>query len=179
MVLGTLSCFTGTLLGSLAAMNIGRYLIRERVERWHQKSRTLRALHKVIELKGTRILGKHRLLTSVVLLRLSPIVPYNILNYVMGVYPITNWEFVKAGFAMLPGVALYVYFGTILTSLSDMKDNNQGTSTLRRVIFICGTLVAVVAIGYVICLTRRTLRKYIEEGERIHAHQEAEQSGVI
>ena len=91
MVLGTLSCFAGTLLGSLAAMNIGRYLIRERVERWHQKSRTLRALHKVIELKGTRILGKQTLLTSVVLLRLSPIVPYNILNYVMGVYPITNW----------------------------------------------------------------------------------------
>ena len=91
MALGTTACFTGTLLGSVAAMNMGRYLIRERVERWHKKNKTLRALHKVIELKGTRILGKHTLLTSVVLLRLSPIVPYNILNYVMGVYPITNW----------------------------------------------------------------------------------------
>ena len=57
MAIGTLACFSGTLLGSLIAMNMGRYLIRERVERWHKKSKTLRALHRVIELKGTRILG--------------------------------------------------------------------------------------------------------------------------
>ena len=31
MALGTLACFSGTLFGSLIAMNIGRYLIRERV----------------------------------------------------------------------------------------------------------------------------------------------------
>ena len=100
--------------------------------------------------------------------------PYNLLNYVMGVYPISNWEFFKAGFAMLPGVALYVYFGTILTSLSDIHNMKKGNSTLRRAIFISGTLVAVVAIVYVMCLTRRTLRRYIEEGERIHAEKEAE-----
>ena len=55
----------------------------------------------------------------------------------------------------------------------------KGNSALRRAIFISGTLVAVVAIAYVMCLTRRTLRRYIEEGERIHAEKEAEQANAL
>ena len=48
----------------------------------------------------------------VVLLRLSPVVPFNLQNYALGVTAIRFWQYVGATLTgIIPGIAIYVYFG--------------------------------------------------------------------
>jgi uncharacterized membrane protein YdjX (TVP38/TMEM64 family) len=58
---------------------------------------------------------------KIVLLRLSPVFPFNFLNYALG---LTNVSFGKYAFAsligMLPGGLMYVYFGSAAGSLADV-----------------------------------------------------------
>jgi uncharacterized membrane protein YdjX (TVP38/TMEM64 family) len=50
----------------------------------------------------------------VMLLRLSPVVPFNLQNYFFGVTDIKFWHYVAATFVgIMPGTALYVYLGAI------------------------------------------------------------------
>jgi len=50
----------------------------------------------------------------VMLLRLSPMVPFNLQNYFFGVTDIKFWHYVAATFVgIMPGTAIYVYLGAI------------------------------------------------------------------
>lgn len=81
---GTLTCFVGFSIGSVIAMLIGKFLARNCIRNLHEKNKYLKALTACFETKGLRIL---------ILLRLSPLVPYNVLNYLVGAYPVKLWQF--------------------------------------------------------------------------------------
>ncbi|MGB0332716.1 MAG: TVP38/TMEM64 family protein [Planctomycetota bacterium] len=102
----------GTVVVSLAstataaiAFLLARTLLRSRVEGLARKSAAFRAVDEAIADGGWRIVG---------LLRLSPVVPFNALNYLLG---LTAVPFVPAvlvsWIAMLPATVLFVYFGAI------------------------------------------------------------------
>ena len=102
----------GTAVVSLAsttsaalAMPLARTTLRGRVEALAAQRPSFRAIDGAIEDGGWKIVG---------LLRLSPVVPFNVLNYLLG---LTNVRYVPAvlvsWIAMLPGTMLYVYFGAI------------------------------------------------------------------
>ena len=55
----------------------------------------------------------------VALLRLSPVVPFNLLNYAFGVTRVRLRDYVLASWAgMLPGMVLYVYLGSVAGDLA-------------------------------------------------------------
>ena len=102
----------GTVVVSLAstttaalAFLLARTLLRSRVEQLARRSRAFRAVDEAIEEGGWKVVG---------LLRLSPVVPFNALNYLLG---LTAVPFVPAvlvsWIAMLPATVLFVYFGAI------------------------------------------------------------------
>jgi uncharacterized membrane protein YdjX (TVP38/TMEM64 family) len=47
------------------------------------------------------------------LLRLSPLVPFNFLNYALGLTTISVSDFLLASFGMIPGAFMYAYVGKI------------------------------------------------------------------
>jgi uncharacterized membrane protein YdjX (TVP38/TMEM64 family) len=49
----------------------------------------------------------------VALLRLSPVFPYNLLNYALGLTRVKFWHYLVASLAMIPGTLLYVYYGKV------------------------------------------------------------------
>ena len=53
------------------------------------------------------------------LLRISPLIPFALFNYMMGVTGVKITHFLIGGFGMVPGVVVYVYFGTCLKNLAD------------------------------------------------------------
>lgn len=57
----------------------------------------------------------------VLLLRLSPVFPFNLLNYALGLTRVQVRDYVLASFiGMLPGTALYVYLGSLVTRASEL-----------------------------------------------------------
>lgn len=88
VLLATLCVFVGATSGDIATFLLGRYLLRERVTSWTVKYPLFKAIDKALENQGFRIM---------VLLRLSPIIPFNALNYCAGTTAITFSAYVWAG----------------------------------------------------------------------------------
>lgn|SRR5262245_10530134 len=102
---GVLLVFTGAVLGSSAAFAIARALGRDRVAAWLARDERLAAIARAVAGKGA---------TIVLLLRLSPIFPYNVLNYALGLSGIRYRDFLLGSVGMLPGTFLYTYYGKIV-----------------------------------------------------------------
>lgn len=94
--------FSATLGASLAFL-VSRHLVRGRVARLIAGRPSLRAIDRAVGEEGWRV---------VALLRLSPLVPFNLQNYACGVSSIGFWPYVAAtGAGIAPGCLLYVYLG--------------------------------------------------------------------
>ena len=100
-VAGTLLNLTGAILGATASFLVARYLAADSV-----RARTGVRLERVIsgvEAEGWRF---------VVLARLVPLVPFNLLNYALGLTRIPLLHYVLASlFAMAPGTVAFAWIG--------------------------------------------------------------------
>lgn len=100
---GTVYALSGALIGATLAFLVARYVARSAVERRLSSSRKLTAIDEAIETEGAKV---------VLLLRLSPVFPFNALNYALGLTGVRLRDFVAASaVGMIPGTFLYVYAG--------------------------------------------------------------------
>jgi uncharacterized membrane protein YdjX (TVP38/TMEM64 family) len=117
---GTLYVFVGATLGASAAFLVSRYLARGVVERRLASSPRFAALDRAVGREGRKI---------VFLLRLSPVFPFNLLNYGLGLTRVRFVDYLVACLGMLPGTFLYVYYGKVagsLTALAGGADVENG-----------------------------------------------------
>ena len=155
---GTLTCFIGFSIGSVIAMYIGRYLIKGCIDRIHEKNKYLKALSWSFEKKGLKIL---------ILLRLSPLIPYNLLNYLAGAYPVKLWQFWVANLGMVPGIVVYVYVGTAVSSMGALFDQSGSSSLVKLIMFGIGIVFAIAAIVVIWIYTKKQLNKIMHEMDDI------------
>ncbi len=151
LVEGTVLVLVGATLGSTAAFIVSRYLARDAIGRKVEGDRRFAAIDRAIERQGRRI---------VFLLRLSPIFPFNLLNYALGLTRVRLADYVVASFGMLPGTLLYVYSGKVageLATLAGSGDVHRGAS-YYAVIGIGFAATAIVTI-LVTRVARRALRE--------------------
>ena len=95
----------GGLCASSAAFLIARHLGYARVSAWASRHEKARLLNDAMKSSGWGV---------VFLARLSPVVPYNITNYLFGVTKVSFGTYFTATLAgMLPGTALYAYAGSL------------------------------------------------------------------
>ena len=100
---GTAVALAGAVIGSTLAFLCGRYLVRKRVEAATKGNEKFSAIDKAIGDQGWKIVG---------LLRLSPLIPFNLSNYFYGVTSVRFLPYVLASaVGMLPGTLLYAYLG--------------------------------------------------------------------
>jgi len=100
---GTVIVSIASTTAAAAAFLIARYLARGRVETLAERNRTFGAIDRGIRRRGWRV---------VALLRLSPLVPFSVGNYLYGLTPVAFGPYVLASWiAMLPATVLYVYLG--------------------------------------------------------------------
>merc|ERR1712176_1653183 len=94
-----------------------------------------------LEEKGLRIMT---------LLRLSPIIPFNAINYIAGVTAISFRAYVLAMFAILPGTVLYIFLGASAGSLTDSatSGNNLTVTIVVIVVGIVFGIASIVATSY-------------------------------
>lgn len=137
-VWGTVAVSLGSTLGATAAFAAGRTALRPwlraRLARWPR----VQALERAVVDQGFRM---------VLLTRLSPIFPYNVLNYAYGLTGVDMRRYVLATWlGMLPGTALYVGLGAAANDVTQaMLAPQEAPSVERWVMLSVGVLAAGVA----------------------------------
>lgn len=113
IIFGTLFVMIGSNVGALCAFFIGRFFGREIVEKWI--GGRFEKLNQGIASHG---------FYTVLWLRLFPLMPYNFLNYALGLTKVSLKDYIFANLlGMFPGIFVYVSLGNAAThvSLSDPK----------------------------------------------------------
>lgn len=128
-------------MGATAAFFVGRYAIRQRVAARVARSPRLTAIDHAVGAQGGRL---------VLLLRLSPLVPFNYANYVLSVTRVRARSFVLAtALGMIPTTLLYTYLGSTLPALTEADATAGGSPGARQLLF-WGTLAATVVVSVLV-----------------------------
>jgi uncharacterized membrane protein YdjX (TVP38/TMEM64 family) len=131
---------------SVLAFLAARYLLRDKIQPLLNRRPKYRKLDRAVADDGWQV---------VVLTRLSPIVPFNLQNYALGVTAIPFMQYLTATLiGIAPGIAIYVYFGIFGKGLG------SGPSFFDWVLFGLGVLAT---IALAILVIRKTKTKFAEE----------------
>ena len=96
----------------------------------------------------------------VFLLRLSPLVPFSLLNYLLGVTRLPLREYVGASIVgMIPGILLYSYIGSALANLGETSGTSSKVTSLRSALFWLGLSATFLVTVVVTRWARRALRE--------------------
>ena len=157
VALATLAVFVGASLGAIVSFLIGRYVLRDWVmKRLVEKYPIIQALDEAFLQKGLKIF---------ILLRLSPIIPFNAINYIGGVSSIKLIHYTLALIAILPGTILYCFIGAGAGSLSESEGAVSGPVAITSIVVgIVFGLLAVFAVSY---YAKKEFNKIVAEQEQI------------
>jgi uncharacterized membrane protein YdjX (TVP38/TMEM64 family) len=101
---GFVAVSAGATLGASLAFLVARFIAREKIEAIAQRNEKFQRIDNAIGEQGAKL---------VFLLRLSPVIPFNLSNYFYGLTGVKFWPYVLASWiGMMPGTLLYVYIGT-------------------------------------------------------------------
>lgn len=138
-------------LGATAAFLVGRYLVRGWVARNIAANPKLQALDATVTREGWMI---------VVLMRLSPVIPFNLLNYAFGATRVSLRDYVLASaVGMLPGTAMYVYLGSVAGELA--AGSARARTPLEWAFYGVGLVATVAVTVYLTRVARATLARRV------------------
>ncbi len=149
VVKGTIYVFVAATLGSSLAFLVSRYLARSAIERRLEGNERFAAIDGAVGKEGRKI---------VFLLRLSPVFPFNLLNYGLGLTRVSFADYVTAAVGMLPGTLLYVYYGALageVAALAGGADVEKGAGYYA--VLGLGLVATVVVTTIVTRIARRAL----------------------
>ena len=165
VVWGTVYVMVGATLGAIAAFLVGRYLARGWVSRKIADNPKFAAIDAAVARSGFKI---------VLLTRLSPVFPFNLLNYAFGVTGVTLRDYSLGAIGMLPGVLLYVYIGSLAGDLAKigmgMAPANPGLQWLVRIIGLVATALVTI---YITRIARQALATEVAAPAKAEADDDA------
>ncbi|VFQ79822.1 unnamed protein product [Cuscuta campestris] len=161
----------GATIGAAAAFLLGRTIGRSFVTSKLKDYPQFRAVAIAIRRSGFKI---------VLLLRLVPLLPFNMLNYLLSVTPVPIVEYVLASWlGMMPITFALVYVGTTLKDLSDVTHGWGEFSKTRWVFIALGLLVSVILIICVTRVAKAALEKALAENEDVDDILESPQLPIV
>ena len=152
VALGVALVSLASTLGACCAFLVGRFLARDWVESRLEAMPRFRALDRAVARRGWLI---------VLLARLSVVIPYNLLNYALGLTNVRFGAYLTGTLVgMLPAIFLYVYLGSVAGSLASL--DQAGAPVIPRSLFITGLVVTALLIFLIARLTARALRSELD-----------------
>ena len=150
VIRGSILVSIASTLGATVAFIVGRYLARDWVARKIEGSPKFSAIDIAVGREGWKIVG---------LTRLSPIFPFNLLNYAYGLTNVRLRDYVLASWiGMMPGTVMYVYIG----SLARLGVEAAETSTAQTAMRLVGLAATVVVTLYITRVAKRALNERVE-----------------
>jgi len=149
---GAILVSIGSTLGATTAFLIGRHLARDWVAAKVEGNPQFRRIDEAVAREGWRIVG---------LIRLSPIFPFNLLNYTFGLTKVLFRHYVVASWAgMLPGTILYVYIGSLAGDLATVGSRAERTPA-EWVLYGAGLVATLLVTLTVTRIARAALREKV------------------
>jgi uncharacterized membrane protein YdjX (TVP38/TMEM64 family) len=152
---GFATVFVGAAVGATLAFLVSRYAARSWVERRLEGHRRFAAVDRAIGAEGLKI---------AVLLRLSPVFPFNALNYALGLTRIRLRDYVVAHLGMIPGALLYVYYGAVAGAIATVASGTQAPRDAAYYTLLAVGLVATIVVTTIVTrIATRALRGFTDE----------------
>jgi uncharacterized membrane protein YdjX (TVP38/TMEM64 family) len=140
--------------GATAAFLLGRTFLRDWAHRKTSDSPRVRAIWRAVEREGFKV---------VLLLRLSPLVPFNVLNYALSLSNVRVGTYVAASaLGMLPGTVLYVYLGSLAPTAAQLSTAARGGGTGRTLLYITGLAATIAVVVIATRAARRALQAELD-----------------
>lgn len=157
-ILGTAIAWVSANLASSLCFWISRSLAGDWAARRVGDRRLLGAIERAVSRNGLRV---------VLLLRLSPVVPFNLLNYALGLTEVRFRDYLLGGaIGMLPGTAMYVYLGSLISSLSQVASGAPAGGGPARAVLYWGGLGATILVSALLThAARKELRRELDRPE--------------
>ncbi len=151
LALGTVTVSVGATLGACAAFWVGRTVARGWVAKRIGGNAKFAAIDEAVGREGFKI---------VLLTRLSPVFPFDLLNYAFGLTRVRFRSYALASWiGMLPGTVVYVYIGSAARSLADAAVGGGPQSLAQRFLFWGGLVIAVAVGVLIVRIARKALRQ--------------------
>jgi len=154
---GSVLVFIGATLGACGAFLVSRHVARAAVERRLEDQPRFHTIDRAVAGQGLKV---------VFLLRLSPIFPFNLLNYALGLTQVRFRDYLVACLGMVPATFLYVYYGKALGSIAAVAGGAQVEKDTGYWLMLALGLVATLAVTMlVIRIARRALAQEVADDE--------------
>ena len=150
---GSIYVFFGATIGATFAFLVGRYLARGWISKKIAGNQKFAAVDNAVGKEGFKI---------VFLTRLSPVFPFNLLNYSLGVTGVSLKDYVLASVGMIPGTIMYVYFGSLGNINTICNGGSANANPVAQwTIRIIGLIATVAVTLYVTKIARKALDESI------------------
>lgn len=160
VVKGSLLVFTGAMLGATAAFIVGRYLARDWVAQRLANRPKFQAIDTAIAQEGRKV---------IFLLRLSPLFPFNLLNYGLGLSQVSLKDYVLGTLGIVPGTMMYVYVGSLVGSLAMLgaEDTVQDPQAVvvQWIVRIVGLIATIAVTAYITRIAQQALKTTLADSD--------------
>lgn len=154
-VFGTLLVSPVSVVAATLAFLLGRTVARGWVANRVERDPRFAAIDAAIGRQGFRV---------VALLRLTPVFPFSILNYALGLTQVRLRDYVLGSFVgMLPATFMYVYLGSLITNVGALTSGSASGGLGRQVLYWTGLVATIVVTVVVTRIARRALRESLDE----------------
>jgi uncharacterized membrane protein YdjX (TVP38/TMEM64 family) len=155
VVFGSIYVFIGSTIGAILAFLVGRYLARDWVAKQIAGHHRFSAIDTAIAQEGLKI---------VLLTRLSPIFPFVLLNYALGITQVSVRDYILGCVGMIPGTVMYVYIGSLAGSIATIQSSSQSPEAqkVQWVIRIVSLIATVAVTLYITHIARSALQKSVD-----------------
>lgn len=153
VVRGSIAVSIAATLGATAAFLVGRYLARDWVSARIAGNEKFRAVDEAVGREGWKIVG---------LTRLSPVFPFNLLNYAFGVTKVSLRDYFFASWiGMIPGTVMYVYIGSLAGDLATLGTGERQRGGGEWALYVLGLAATIGVTVYVTRVARRALERRV------------------
>lgn len=161
LIWGSIYVLTAAIIGAILAFLVGRYISRDWVSRQIEKHPKFQAINAAVAKEGWKI---------VLLTRLSPLFPFNLLNYAFGVTQVSLKDYILGSLGIIPGTVMYVYMGSLASDLAMINHNYQPENPQAQiwqwVMQIIGLIATVAITVYITKIAQKALKAEVTENHK-------------
>ncbi len=156
--LGLLINFLASMIGGLLAFLIGRYFFKDTVSKIIKKNKITSELEKSLEKEGLKLSF---------LVRLSPLIPDEWLNYVLSISPLTTKEFIFSNFSSIVYSLVYAYYGAVLGRVVFSQKGllDVDYSMMDWFLMILGLIATIISVIVITNISKKAFQNAILESE--------------
>ena len=147
---GSIIVFIGASLGASTVYLLGQSLSRSRLMARVTRDRRVAAVREAVAGEGAWLMF---------LLRLSPLVPFNILNYALALSGVRYADFALALIGMIPAIIMYTYYGKVVGDVAALA---AGVAPPRGPEYWALLVVGLVAIFISTTMITKAARRAVE-----------------